>query len=236
MECLKFCIKYYNRNMEFEIEKWLEILTQELFNTFNDRVKFIGLQGSYKRGEATASSDIDAIVILDKLSFEDLKDYKHIIENMPFSEKACGFVSGEKELQNWPKHDLFQLYNDTAPLYGDLANLIPEITQNDALETVRINASTLYHMVCHCYIFDNKDLEILRSSYKMTFFIQQAKYYVKNKYYPTTKAELEELLTGEDKEILVISKNWNTLNIEDNVDFYFEKLMNWCSELLKVTA
>jgi predicted nucleotidyltransferase len=39
--------------------------------TFSERIWFIGLQGSYGRNEANASSDIDMVVILDELHTED---------------------------------------------------------------------------------------------------------------------------------------------------------------------
>ena len=57
--------------MEFKLENWLQDFTKKLFDKFSTRIKFIGLQGSYKRGEANADSDIDIVIILDKLSFDD---------------------------------------------------------------------------------------------------------------------------------------------------------------------
>lgn len=56
--------------MEFDVEIWLQEFTRKLFDEFSSRIKFVGLQGSYKRGEATENSDVDLVVILDKLSFE----------------------------------------------------------------------------------------------------------------------------------------------------------------------
>ena len=38
---------------------------QALDRAFGERVWFVGLQGSYGRGEATETSDIDVVVILD---------------------------------------------------------------------------------------------------------------------------------------------------------------------------
>ena len=58
---------------------------------------FIGYQGSYARQEATDRSDVDMVVILDKLSTDDLKLYRSIVKSMPFSEKACGFICGLPE-------------------------------------------------------------------------------------------------------------------------------------------
>ena len=46
---------------------WLKELLAALDETFDSRVWFVGLQGSYARGEATDSSDLDVVVILDRL-------------------------------------------------------------------------------------------------------------------------------------------------------------------------
>lgn len=62
--------------MEFNIEVWLQDFTKKLFDQFNSRIKFVGLQGSYKRGEANENSDVDIVIILDRLTFEDLVEYK----------------------------------------------------------------------------------------------------------------------------------------------------------------
>ena len=42
--------------MEFQLEIWLQDFTKKLFDEFSSRIKFIGLQGSYNRGEATPES------------------------------------------------------------------------------------------------------------------------------------------------------------------------------------
>lgn len=51
-----------------EITAWMNQFLKALNKNFGDRVWFVGLQGSYGRGEATESSDIDIVVILDELS------------------------------------------------------------------------------------------------------------------------------------------------------------------------
>ena len=50
-----------------DINKWTKDFLQVLEQIFGERVYFAGLQGSYGRGEATESSDIDMVVILDRL-------------------------------------------------------------------------------------------------------------------------------------------------------------------------
>ena len=42
-----------------DINSWLEIFSERLESTFHNRIWFIGLQGSYARGEAKETSDID---------------------------------------------------------------------------------------------------------------------------------------------------------------------------------
>ena len=66
--------------MTFLIKKeWLENFVKEMKKGFGSRIEFIGLQGSHGRGEASEESDIDIVVILDKVDIEDLKKYDEII-------------------------------------------------------------------------------------------------------------------------------------------------------------
>ena len=50
-----------------DIRAWMDKFLEALNDTFKDRVWFVGLQGSYGRGEATETSDIDVVVIIDEL-------------------------------------------------------------------------------------------------------------------------------------------------------------------------
>ena len=104
----------------FNIEEWISDFSQKIQENFKSRIEFIGLQGSYAREEATEGSDIDVVVIFDKLKMDDLKKYDEIISKMSCREKICGFLSGKDELANWEKSDLFQFYYDTKAIYGKL--------------------------------------------------------------------------------------------------------------------
>ena len=61
--------------MMIDISIWIKNFLQTLNETFENRVWVIGLQGSYGRGEATETSDIDIVVILDELSAMDIQAY-----------------------------------------------------------------------------------------------------------------------------------------------------------------
>ncbi len=106
--------------MNFDINLWMKEYSSELRKIFGNRIWFVGLQGSYGRNEATEQSDIDAVVILDKVTLEDIKAYSALLDRLPYREKACGFISGKQELLNWEKSDLFQFYYDTLPIIGSL--------------------------------------------------------------------------------------------------------------------
>ena len=89
------------------ITAWIEQFLEKLDNTFGSRVWFAGLQGSYARGEATDTSDIDMVVILDELSPLDIQAYHAMLDTLPHRELICGFLSGKNDILNWEPSDLF---------------------------------------------------------------------------------------------------------------------------------
>ncbi|MDE7222430.1 MAG: nucleotidyltransferase domain-containing protein, partial [Acetatifactor sp.] len=60
----------------FEIEEYIESLITELKACFGAGFLYLGLQGSYLRGEATENSDIDIMVILENMTVTDLDNYQ----------------------------------------------------------------------------------------------------------------------------------------------------------------
>ena len=220
----------------FDINVWLDIVIKKLQKEFEQRLLFVGLQGSYNRGEATQCSDIDLVVILDNLSFEDLKKYHLIIDSMPDKDKACGFISGIEELQNWSKSDLFQFFYDTKSLIGNLQDLIQAPTIEDATQAVKISSENLYHTSVHSFIHSNNRAEDLKNLYKSTFFILQTKYFIETKKYIPTKMELSELLIGIDRDILNICINRNNINEKATIELenLYKMLIQWSSDNIKM--
>lgn len=218
--------------MTFNIEEWLNIAIEKLQQIFGEKLLFIGLQGSYNRGEATSESDIDLVVILEELNFEDLKEYRKIINEMPHKEMACGFISGKQELQNWSKSDLFQFFYDTKPLAGNLENIIQPPTIEDIKKSIKTSSETLYHATVHSFVHSDNYFEDLQNLYKMTFFILQAKYFIETNTYVKTKNELLECLQNTDREILNICINRKQLNSieKDELENLHKKLIVWCSK------
>ena len=133
-------------------DSWMVELTDKLKAYFKNRLLFVGLQGSHQREEAHQDSDIDAVVILDTLSIDDLIAYRKILLTMPENDKACGFIGGKQELMNWPKHELFQFEQDTRSYHGILDELLPNTEHKDVIDSVKISASGLYHSCCHAAV------------------------------------------------------------------------------------
>ena len=52
----------------FGLKKYLNVLLGLLKNKFYERLLYVGLQGSYLRNEADENSDIDIMVIIDKMT------------------------------------------------------------------------------------------------------------------------------------------------------------------------
>ena len=65
-----------------DMTAWMKIFLQRLKETFKGRVWFVGLQGSYGRGEAIDTSDIDIVVILDELSAMDIQTYHAMLNTL----------------------------------------------------------------------------------------------------------------------------------------------------------
>lgn len=207
---------------------WLDNFKNRILDTFNDRVVFIGIQGSHGRDEATESSDIDVVVILDNFTYEDLKTYSNAISDLPHREKICGFLSGKKELSNWSPSELFQFYHDTNALFGDLSWLSGRIRKDDAWRSCKKDACTIYHGCIHNALHE-RDTNILKALYKEAAFALQAKYYYKKGVYVKRLHELQGLLTDLDA---VILNNYFDKFYEKDLDKASEQLLIWSGDII----
>lgn len=215
-------------------DAWMQELTEKLKRAFGRNLLFVGLQGSYRRGEAHESSDIDAVVVLDELSIDILAAYRELIRTMPEDEKACGFLCGRRELASWPKHELFQFERDTRAYFGSLHELLPELSRADLAESVKIGASGLYHACCHTAVFDPENIVALAGMFKSAGFLLQAVVYLRTGFYAETRNELLARLSGDEREILLASMNCvdSAEQLRADTDTAFALLLRWTSSLL----
>ena len=214
-----------------DISVWINTFLEALNKTFADRVWFVGLQGSYGRGEATQSSDIDMVVILDELSAQDIGRYNEMLDSLSYRELTCGFLSGKDEIRNWEPSDLFQFYFDTKPIQGSLDELSPLIDTAAVTRAIKIGVCNIYHGCVHNMLYEKSE-DILRGLYKCASFTLQAVAFRSTGKYIRKQSDLLSVLSGEDKvicETFLKLKNGGTVEF----DTMSEALFSWAKIHIK---
>ena len=208
-----------------DITSWVQIFLQKLKETFAGRVWFVGLQGSYGRGEATETSDIDIVVILDELSAGDIQTYHDMLNTMTHRDLICGFLSGKKEIVNWEPSDLFQFCHDTTPIKGSLDEVMAVIDESAVNRAIKIGACNIYHGCVHNMLHEKSE-DILRDLYKSASFVVQAIAFKRTAKYIKHQSELRNIVSNDER---VIVDTFLDLKNGGTVDFNLmsETLFDW---------
>ena len=211
-----------------EINTWMKNFLSTLENHFAQRVWFVGLQGSYGRGEATETSDIDIVVILDELNVDDIQTYNQMLDTLPNRDLICGFLSGKRELLLWEPSDLFQFYYDTKPIIGSLDALLPLLDQSAVERAIKIGACNIYHGCVHNMLHEKSE-DVLKALYKSASFVLQAITFNRTRKYIRHQSELLSFVDEEEK---VIINTFLTLKNGGNVEFerMSKVLFAWCKK------
>jgi predicted nucleotidyltransferase len=219
--------------MQINLETWLCQYIQIVKTLFGSRLLFLGLQGSYGRGEADEKSDIDLVVILDRLTADDLKAYDDVISKLSYLDKICGFISGKQELFNWSKADLFQFYHDTTPLFGELRTQLPRLSRDDIRNAILSGACNIYHLCGHNIIHE-KDQGILKSLYKGMVFVVQALYYYHNFIYIKKHNDLIAIVAPREQKLLKTYFEMKVNASGQEINFYelSRVLFDWAGQII----
>lgn len=211
-----------------DITNWMSNFMQTLNKTFENRVWFVGLQGSYGRGEATETSDIDVVVILDELSAKDIQIYNDMLDTLPHRKLICGFLSGKNEIMNWEPSDLFQFCNDTTPIKGTLDEVFALIDENAINRAIKIGACNIFHGCVHNMLHEKSE-DILRGLYKSASFVVQAIVFKQTGNYIKYQEELLKFVSSDE---LIIVENFMNLKNGGTVDFCLmsETLFDWAKK------
>lgn len=215
-----------------DINNWLDEFLQKLNETFKYRVWFVGLQGSYGRGEATETSDIDVVVILNELTVSDIQTYNDMLDTLPHRELICGFVSGKDEIMNWEPADLFQFYHDTTPIIGSLDELLSMIDGVAIDRAIKIGACNIYHGCVH-NMLHTKNEDILKGLYKAASFVVQAIVFKQTGNYIKHQHQLLQASKQQERivlEIFLKYKNGETVDFNSASEILFEWSKKWISK------
>lgn len=213
-----------------EINIWMNDFLKALEDIFSERVWFVGLQGSYGRGEATESSDIDVVVILDEFNAADIKAYNDMLDTLSHRELICGFISGKKEMLNWEPSDLFQFYYDTKAIKGSLEELLPMISNDAVDKAIKTGACNIYHGCVHNMLHEKSD-DILKGLYKSASFVVQAVCYKQRGVYISN---LNDLLTSVSEADRAVADTFSRLRkgCDVNFDEMSVTLFDWAKNII----
>ena len=211
-----------------DINDWINRFLKILNDTFGERVWFVGLQGSYSRGEARDTSDIDVVVILDQLSAADIQKYNAMLDTLPNRELICGFVSGKNELLHWEPSDLFQFYHDTTPIKGSLEEVVAVIDETAVNRAIKLGACNIYHGCVHNMLHEKSE-DILKGLYKFASFVVQAIAFKQTGKYVKHQSELRDVVSTDER---VIVDTFLNLKNDGIVDFnsMSEELFAWAKK------
>lgn len=215
-------------------EAYVTSLIPLLRRQYGPRLAYVGLQGSYLRGEATEESDLDIMVVVEGLCVADLDAYREAILSLGDFERSCGFICGKEDLACWNPLEICHLLHTTKDYYGALSGLVPAYTREDVRTFVKLSVNNLYHELCHRYIHasSERNLAALPGTYKGVFFILQDLHYLETGAFLPTKGLLLPRLAGKDKAVLETA-----LRLRQGGEYDFAAcyglLFSWCRETLR---
>ena len=213
-----------------DVTIWVHNFLQTLNKTFANRVWFVGLQGSYGRGEATETSDIDIVVILDELSAIDIQTYNDMLDTLSHRELICGFLSSKNEIMNWEPSDLFQFCYDTIPIKGSLDEVMTVIDESAVNRAIKIGACNIYHGCVHNMLHEKSD-DVLKGLYKSASFVVQAIAFKQTGKYIKQQSKLRDVVSINEK---IIIDTFLSLKNGGIVDFnsMSETLFTWSKKCI----
>ena len=186
-----------------DIDAWMNDLIDQLKTEFKERLVLVGLQGSRARDEQREDSDIDIVVVIEDLNADDLASYRSVIQKMPHAELACGFIGSPDVLAAWPRHDVFNLANDTDIRYGSFDFMDTEFTAEEAKLAADACASEIYHALCHTAVFEPNMLpDLLQGCLKSVFFGIRAKHFAQTGEFVNSRVQLLNLVNDSERWLL----------------------------------
>lgn len=217
------------------LSAWLEAYLRAVREAFGARIWFIGLQGSHGRGEAVPGSDLDVVLILDRVGYAEVDAYGRVLDGLPCREKICGFFSGQAELEAWDRAELFQFCNDTTPLQGSLDELAAAVAPADVRRAVHTSACNLYHACVHNALHEQSP-RALAQLFKSAAYVLQAIAYLQQRVFVRQQRALGLCLEPTDRDILQKHLALRAGVSAETPQALTQALMAWAAEWILRTA
>ena len=220
----------------FDLDKYLDDLIMNCRSAFGERLLYMGLQGSWLRGEVQENSDIDIMVILDGFSVCDMDTYRGILKGIGFYEKSCGFICGKDEMKRWNPLEVCQLRHTTKDLVGVLSDYLPPATREDEINYVKLSLGNLYHELCHRYIHADSDkiAAAFRGTCKSVFYLIQNLHFLESGRFILNRKDLNEAVTEEDRIVLEMAELPDGYEFDQAVTSLFAWCQSACARIKRL--
>jgi len=198
---------------EKAVDLWLGRFLVKLKNTFGDRLVYVGCHGSWARGEAEPTSDIDATVVLDHIGSRDMTRFHDIVAGMPEAKRVgSGAFVSVPELQAWPRWELLQFYYGCKSLHGSIKGIVPKPNSEDLIMDIRVKASynlfaARHYLLCPHEL--SKVVHRLNYPFKYSFYALQSWVLLRDGKFIGRKDELLDVLSdNDDREVVRVARDW----------------------------
>jgi predicted nucleotidyltransferase len=193
-----------------EVEKILKRFVTVMKKTYGKNLVFIIHHGSWATGEAKPDSDIDALVMLDKISRPELNKLRRILGQDQFK-KMTVLLFSRLDMDNFVPFARHQFHYGAKLLYGSCP--LPEPTREEMVIEMKKLANQVGYWSKFLYTHPHLAENVARKMYwRFREAIIALRVYVhwKSGSFPVTRRALKRALTDpKDKEIVEIIERWN---------------------------
>ena len=217
-----------------EVNRLLKRFVAVIKKAYGKNLVFIVHHGSWATGEAKPDSDIDNLVMLEKITKRELAKLRDILNRKEF-EKFTVLLFSRLDLDNFIPFSRQQFHYGAKLLYGKCP--LPEPTREEMLIELKKIADEVGFWSKYLYTHQKQAENIVRKMYwRFKEAIIGLKVYVhwKTGEFPVTRKRLKELLNdAKDKEIVTIIENWEKNKYEKNPDPLLVKGLDFSQRLLR---
>lgn len=211
----------------------MDFLTK-LKEGFGDRLVWVGHHGSWGRQEARPESDIDCMVVLDRVEDADLHMFRDIVSSMPDAQTlGSGLLMSIAELKETPRSYLIQFFYGRKVLYGSLQGIVAPPGSEELITDIRLKASDNLHAARHYLLYPHdlpKVVHKLKYQFKNCFYaLQSWLLLTQDRFIPPKNEILEYLDNPDDREVVRVARDWYGLtdDLTAHARYHIELLERW---------
>jgi predicted nucleotidyltransferase len=231
-----------------QVDAWLAEFLAKLKEAFGQRLRWVGHHGSWASGEARLESDIDCMVVLDRIDEDDLTAVREAVSSVPRGlestrhtlELASGVLRSVSELRLTPRFALVQYFYGCKVLHGTLDGIVNKPEPRDLLEDIKLKVSEDLIAARHYLIFypheDSQSVHKLKYFFKCAFYALQSLVLLTQGKFINRKDAIGKYLENEDdKEVVRVIRDWHKLEADRIARplYYIKLLDRWGRSMIK---